>query len=201
MSYLSILIGAVLAGAAVYYWYKWHKDIKGDSADWIPRPEKKEAESLEAIVAAYHRGEIPGNNTSAAPSAPAAPAAMSVPAAVPAPLPAMPVRREGFLSGGPKLGYLLCKSALRDHHVFAHVPLHTLSASGLDPKLAQTTVDLLVCNAGLDPVAAIDVSGAEAPPPDAAKVQALRGLGIRYLRLSAKSLPRPGQLKDLLYRM
>lgn len=201
MSYLSILFGAILAGVAVYYWYKWHKDIKGDSADGSSRPARKEAESLEAIVAAYHRGELPGNSPSAARPAPAAPAATFVAAAAPAPLLAEPARREGFLSGATKLGYLLCKSALRDHHVFAHVPLHTLSASGLDPKLAQATVDLLVCNAGLEPVAAIDVSGAEAPPPDAAKAQALRGLGIRYLRLSAKSLPRPGQLKDLLYRM
>jgi hypothetical protein len=204
MNLFGILFGLILAAVAFYFWYKWYKAVKGDAAEWTSKQEAGGGESLEAFIAAYRSGAATAKDAPSPAPKPLSPAAVPVAqaAAAPIPVPATaPVAKESFLAGAPKLGYLLCKAALRDHHIFAHVPLRSLASPGLDARVAETTVDLLVCNAQLAPVAAIDVAGAEAGPPDAAKVQALRGLGLRYLRLSAKSLPRPEQLKDLLYRM
>jgi hypothetical protein len=50
-------------------------------------------------------------------------------------------------------------------------------------------------------VAAIDVIGPDGRATDTLKVDYLRSLGIRYLRLSASSLPRPEDIQALLYRM
>ena len=95
--------------------------------------------------------------------------------------------------------YLACKTGLRDHHIFAHVPLSALSTGGaIDPALA---VDLLICNAAMSAVAAIDLIDSGNGAANAAKSDYLKALGIRYLRLSAKSLPRPNELHALLYKM
>jgi len=60
---------------------------------------------------------------------------------------------------------------------------------------------LSVCNPAMSVVAAIDVIGPDGRAPDARKADYLRSLGIRYLRLSAKSLPKPEEIQALLYRM
>ena len=205
MSSLGAVLGVVIACAAVFYWYKWYKSVKGEAQmpGWSSGPaDKPGGESLEAFIAAYRSGDVTVKDAAAAAPKAAAtplPAVSRSPAATA--VPAMPVPRDSFLTGANKLGFLLCKSALRDHHVFAHVPLRHLAGSGIDPAVGDATVDLLICNASLRAIAAIDITGADTPPPGAAKVQALRDLKIRYLRLSAKSLPRPEQLRDLLYRM
>jgi hypothetical protein len=203
---LGLLLGAILAGLALYYWYKWYKSVKGEADGLLSKPGGRgNAESLEAFIAAYRKGEVSPGDLQAPPGAPpprpVKPAATAMPAAALAPATAPPELRQAFLAGAPKLGYLLCKAALRDHHVFAHVSLRVLGSPGLDPVIAQATVDLVICNAQLAPVAAIDVAAPGAGAPDAAKVEALRGLGLRYLRLTAKSLPKPEQLRDLIYRM
>ena len=73
-----------------------------------------------------------------------------------------------------------------------------------DPALAGAVVPLLICNAEMTPVAAIEVVGADATPdaaiPDPARVAHFRALGIRYLRLSVKTMPRPETLHALIYR-
>ena len=116
--------------------------------------------------------------------------------------PTAPVKRDAFVSGSTKLAYLACKTGLRDHHIFAHVPLAALSTGGaIDPALARTGVDLLICNAAMSAVAAIDLIDAGNGTANAAKTDYLRALGIRYLRLSAKSLPRPDELHAMLYKM
>jgi len=114
----------------------------------------------------------------------------------------VPVRRDQFLGGAVKLAYFLCKSGLKDHHVFAHVQLATLSATTVsDAGLARASIDLLVCNAEMSAVAAIELIGAEGQATDTLKVDYLRSLGIHYLRLSVKSLPKPEEIRALLYRM
>jgi hypothetical protein len=50
-------------------------------------------------------------------------------------------------------------------------------------------------------VAAIDLIDAGSGAANVAKSDHLKTLGIRYLRLSAKSLPRPDQWHALLYKM
>ena len=77
-----------------------------------------------------------------------------------------PAKRDAFVSGSTKLAYLACKTGLRDHHIFAHVQLSALSAGGaIDPVLARTGVDLLICNAAMSAVAAIDLIDASRSTP------------------------------------
>lgn len=72
---------------------------------------------------------------------------------------------------------------------------------GPAPRKARSRVNLLICNPAISIVAAIDVIGPEGRAPDAPKSDYLRSLGIRYLRLSASSRPRPEDIQVLLYRM
>jgi len=206
MNLLGAILGGIIAAAAVVAWFKWRKSTFGDDAPGLfsrKTKERNQGESLESFVAAYRRGEVSLKEDSKAPAA--TPAAVGT-----APVPQTPVaqpepghagRREPFLSGATKLAYYVCKSGLRDHHIFAHVPLQALSTGKLDALLAGAQISLLVCNAGMSVVAAIDVTSDAAGAGDAAKVDCLRSLGIRYLKLSPKSLPKPGDIRTLIYRM
>ena len=203
MKIAGALLGLLIMAAVFVVWYRAYKSIKGDDGPLFSidkRKPRKDNNSLDEFVAAYKRGEVaPGNGI---------PAAVKPATAVPpAPVAAVPARRDAFISGSTKLAYLACKTGLRDHHIFAHVPLSALSSGdAIDPTLARTGVDLLICNAAMSAVAAIDLidSGlidAGTGAANAAKSDYLKGLGIRYLRLSAKSLPRPDELHALLYKM
>jgi hypothetical protein len=203
MSGLGLILGGLLAAIALVVWFMWHKRMSGEEFGLLPKArDREERDSLEEFVAAYRRGEVSLKEEASPPHAPAAPAVAAT--ADPPPErrePALPARRDPFLSGATKLAYYVCKSGLRDHHVFAHVRMQSLCSGKLDPQLAESEISLLVCNAGLSIIAAIDVIGSEPASTDAAKAETLRSLGIRYLRLSAKSLPRPEEIGTLLYRM
>jgi hypothetical protein len=203
------IVGAIfgfLALAAVFVvWVRIYKSIKGDDSplfSWSKRSPKQEENSLEEFIASYKRGAVAAGGSM--------PVTAKSPSAVPpspmAPSPVVPttapVKRDAFISGSVKLAYLTCKAGLRDHHVFAHVQLSVLSTGGsIDPALARGGIDLLICNAALSAVAAIDLVDAGTDSTHAAKMDHLKALGIRYLRLSAKSLPRPDELHALLYKM
>jgi hypothetical protein len=204
MKIFGAILGFVLIAGLFVFWIRTYKSIKGEASSGLfgsaGSGDGKKTESLEAFIAAYRRGEVkvdpamPPGPAATPPSAPAAP--------TPAPRTLAPAKREPFLSGQVKLGYYLCKSGLRDHHVFVHVQIGTLYSAGTpDPAISRTTVDLLVCNAQMSAVAAIDLFVPGAPQPDPAKSDSLKSLGIRYLRLSTKSLPKPEELHALLYRM
>jgi hypothetical protein len=202
------LIGAILGFALIaglfVFWIRAYKSIKDEASGGLSGSsgsgKTDKPESLEAFIAAYRRGEVKAQPANPPTPAATASAAQIAPQAAPeAPVPA---KREPFLSGQVKLGYYLCKSGLRDHHVFVHVQVGTLYSAGTpDPELSRATVDLLVCNAQLSAVAAIDLVVPGAAQPHPAKSDSLRSLGIRYLRLSTKSLPKPEELHALLYRM
>lgn len=205
MNYFGLIFGGIVAIAAIAAWYRWHRSMTGeDNPGRLPAKGKKrdQSDSLEAFVAAYRQGAVSLTEETrplpvAAPSAPVAPA----PAAMDRLQPALPARRDAFLSGATKLAYYVCKSGLRDHHVFAQVRMQSLCTGKLEARLADAEISLLVCNAGMSIVAAIDVIGPEAAPADGTKAEALRSLGIRYLKLSPKSLPKPEDIRTLLYRM
>jgi hypothetical protein len=195
MKIAGALFGFLILAAVFVVWLRAYKSIKGDDGPLFSmgnRKSRKENNSLDEFIAAYKRGEVaPGNGIQAA--AKPATAAPSAPAS------ATPARRDAFVSGSTKLAYLACKTGLRDHHIFAHVPLSALSTgAAIDPA---STVDLLICNAAMSAVAAIDLIDAGSGAANAAKSDCLKALGIRYLRLSAKSLPRPDELHALLYKM
>ncbi|MEK6211653.1 MAG: DUF2726 domain-containing protein [Pseudomonadota bacterium] len=199
MAYFGVLAGLVIGGLVLLVWYKRHKDIAQEGNSGFPTSRKARSgdgpNSLEEFIAAYRRGEVPAGGTAVpAPSEATAPDAPPVAAA--------PSKRDPFLGSAVKLAYYLCKTGLKDHHVFAHVQLATLAAnSASDAALARGSVDLVVCNPAMSVVAAIDVIGPEVHAPDATKADYLRSLGIRYLRLSAKTLPKPEEIRALLYRM
>ena len=193
MAYFGVLAGLAIAGIVLWGWYKLHQEIKRDAG---PEPASRKPRSdagpnaLEQFIAAYRRGEV-----SAASPQPTAPPQAAAPASAPS-------KRDPFLGPAEKLAYYLCKTALKDHHVFAHVPLGMLSGdSKSDQALARGSVDLVVCNPAMTVVAAIDVIGPEGRAADAAKSDYLRSLGIRYLRWSARSPPKPEEVRALVYRM
>lgn len=205
MSWLGLIVGGMFAAIALVVWYQWHKSMtSGEEFGLLPKKarDREEEGSLENFVAAYRRGGVSlkqesGPSNAAAATVPAAPVG-APPGRIE---PALPARRDPFLSGATKLVYYVCKSGLRDHHVFAHVRMQSLCTGKLDAQLAESEISLLVCNAGMSIVAAIDVIGTEPASTDAAKAETLRSLGIRYLRLSPKSLPKPEEIRTLLYRM
>jgi hypothetical protein len=119
-------------------------------------------------------------------SAPAA-AATAAKAPTPPATPAMLLRPE------VKLAYLLFRTGLRDHHVFPKVRLGDLGFG-----VAIGTVDLLVCDPGFKYVAAIDIYGEE-KPDDVPKAMFLGRAGIKHLLFSSKAMPKPPQLKELIY--
>jgi hypothetical protein len=205
MKIFGAIVGFVLIAGLFVFWVRAYKSIKGEASSDLfgssGAGEGNKVESLDAFIAAYRRGQARVEPGIAAASRLAA-ASVSVAPSYAAPISAAPTKREPFLSGQVKLGYYLCKAGLRDHHVFVHVRIATLYAAGApDPAASGATVDLLVCNAQLSAVAAIDLVTPGASQPEPGKSDSLKSLGIRYLRLSTKSLPRPEELHALLYRM
>jgi hypothetical protein len=210
MKTLGALFGFIVLAAVFVLWYRAYKSIKGDDSALFPSGREKPAKtsSLEEFIASYKRGEVVvGDDASTslkanqgAKSASQPPIRLVAGYAETAPS-SPPAKREAFVSGTTKLAYLACRAGLRDHHVFAHVQLCALSEGTIDPSLAAAGIDLLICNAGLSAVAAIDLIDAASGPADAIKTDYLKTLGIRYLRLSAKSLPRPADWHALLYKM
>jgi hypothetical protein len=205
MKIVAALFGFAILAVVFVVWYRAYKDIKGDDSTLFSKgsgKSKTQNNSIEEFLASYKRGEV-AVGTSAAPTAATAAAKLpSAPLAVPPAAQPVPAKREPFVSGATKLAYLACKTGLRDHHIFAHVQLSMLSTGGaIDPALARTGVDLLICNTAMSPVAAVDLVDEGNAPLNAAKADYLKALDIRYLRLSAKSLPRPDELHALLYKM
>lgn len=161
----------------------------------VGRARGKNVPSLEEFVPAYRRGEVQAPSA-ATPLSAVAEKITQNEASGEAQL------RSAFLTPEVKLVYHVCRIGLRDHHTFANVRLATLCTPGpIAPSLSNAGGDLLVCNAGLTPVAALDVVGPQAGEPDPGKTEFLRTIGLRYLRLSAKSPPAPEALKAMLYRM
>ncbi len=211
---------ALLAGA-IYGWVVLQRKFRGEEAPARRRKRGKRDEEgdneLEAFISAYREGKIdpmllatgddgvdaalasvrPSAATAdeTTPAAAAALAAMGAPAAA-APAPASapaPTAPATLLRPDVKLAYLTFRSGLRDHHVFPNVRLGDLGFG-----VAVGTVDLLVCDSEFKYVAAVDVYTGE-KPDDRPKSMFLSRAGINHLILSIKAMPRPAQLRELIY--
>jgi hypothetical protein len=195
MDVVTVLFLAFILGGAGIAWYLVHRYLRTTSKT----DAGASSSELEAFIAAYRSGRIDAQAAAGAP-VPAVPrAAAARAAAAPAPATAesgKPRRPGALLRPEVKLAYLSLRAGLRDHHVFPNVPIADLGHGD-----APGRVDLIVSGPDFMTVAAIDVSaGAGAAANDTDKVAFLRAAGIRYLRLNARAMPKPDELKTLLYR-
>jgi hypothetical protein len=120
------------------------------------------------------------------------------------------LRKARYLGRTDALIYMLFKTGLPDHAVFANVAMADVvepapSLQGIEReqnlrKLALYRLNLVVCDGKMEIVAAVVL---EDTSSDAARVQfaesSLAGTGIRVVRLHAASLPRHHQVRALVY--
>ena len=117
-------------------------------------------------------------------------------------------RRARILTDAQRLLFLVLRAAMPEHLIMAHVRIVDLlespyAADADDARLRALTrerLDFVVCDSDLVPVAAIVLyeSGIERVPDESTKVEALRAIGIRFLRFRADSLPRPAEVRNLV---
>jgi hypothetical protein len=142
-------------------------------------------------------------------AAPAAPAPASVPAAAPVPATASAAVRERFLGQHETLLYLLLKTGLPDHEIFANVSLASvtaLPAGGGEReqqlrRLAPYQLDFVVCDKSMRVVAAVDfetAGGAEAAGIQQFKADYLKRAGIRLVRVNPAAMPKRDQVRALV---
>jgi hypothetical protein len=72
-----------------------------------------------------------------------------------------------------------------------------------DPRLRDMLhqrIDCVVCRNDLVPVAALVVYAAAMPraPDEQKRAETLRGLGLKFLRFRADSVPRPAEMRSLV---
>lgn len=228
MIWIQGILAVGLVAGVIYAWVvlrrKFHGDDNGSPARPRRRTRDDEGENeLEAFVAAYREGKIdptlmanandgvdvalasvrPASVVSherapgpAVASASISPAAMKAPPPKPStvkPEAPAPTASGTLFRPEVKLAYLTFRSGLRDHHIFPNVRLGDLGFG-----VAVGKVDLLVCDAEFKYVAAVDVYAGE-KPDDVAKSMFLSRAGINHLMVSTKAMPKPAQLRELIY--
>ena len=222
MFVFKLVLALIIIIAVLILVFRFHKEIKEQNAALsLGKKGGEGSAELEAFIAAYRRDQALGAGQASQTTAPAAPASTAQPAppapasklapAAPAAQPASPApaavsaaakARAAFLSGPTKLGFLVLKAGLPDHHVFAHTRVSDLLDGLAIPGLANVRVDLVVCNKDLAIVAAVDLpNGAQVDSLiEREKEQRLRAAGIRYLRLEPGAFPKPAQVRELIYK-
>ncbi len=192
-----IAAGAIIAGAFAAF-YRIQREIRdsgtGSSGHGRESDRQSRAE-LDAFIASYRSGHAAASTTDGA--VPALSTATITPPASAATWTARPA----FLTGPGKLIYLLMRAGLPDHHVFANTRTVELIDLPVSNALAQSRIDLVVCNSDLKIVAAIDVAdGADGGNAlEQEKQRRIGAAGIRYVRLSRSNFPKPAQVRQLVY--
>ena len=145
-----------------------------------------------------------------------------LPAAVPAPAarpheddaPAAPLyaMRERILNPPQTLLYYLLKTGLPDHVIFPRVTLGSILETGPGlsgiardeqiRRLAALTVEFVVADKTMRPLAVVELSAPEQPgaaqADRAAARTRLEAAGLRYVELDAKALPRKDAIRGLV---
>ncbi len=149
-------------------------------------------------VTAPPAAPVPAQASHAAPAPPA-----------PAPAPAAAAVRERFLGQHETLLYLVLKTGLPDHEIFANVSLAAvmaLPASGGEReqqlrRLAPYQLDFVVCDKSMRVIAAVDIEtagGAEAAGIQQFKADFLKQAGIRLVRVNPAAMPKRDQVRALV---
>jgi len=220
MDWMNVVIGFVLMGGVLIGWYRLMRHLEGEGGSGmkldLPKGKARRGEGaneLEQFVATHRVGgvplpaeafteSVPPGMTAVSP-APSAPAASSMaPTSAPSPAPAKstptavpPAARSAPLLSGPaKLAFLVFRTALPDHLVFARVSLGEIVA---DAGIARGHVfTLVVCRPDLAVVALADLATPEGPP--AAVSTTLARAGLRHIVIDPERLPRREAVRALL---
>lgn len=116
-------------------------------------------------------------------------------------------RRPRLLDERQRLLYLVLRAALTDHVIMANIRVADLvdttaaSTNGTQEtrlqRLLHERIDCVVCNGELVPIAAVMVydQTAAVSLDERIKVDALRELGVKFLRFRADNLPKPAQMR------
>jgi intracellular sulfur oxidation DsrE/DsrF family protein len=151
----------------------------------------------------------PAPTASATAPVPVSHAVPAAPAAAPAAAAAAVTARERFLGQHETLLYLLLKTGLPDHEIFANVSLAAivaLPASGGEReqqlrRLAPYQLDFVVCDKSMRVIAAVDIEtagGADAAGIQQFKADYLKRAGIRLVRVNPAAMPKRDQVRTLV---
>ena len=196
---LAIVAPIVFIGTVMYVIYK----IRRASQERRQRSDERATQLLTHL-----QNRVP------APSAPdaarAAPAALQAARASAASPATVLMRRARIVNDAQRMLFLALRVALPEHLIMAHVRIVDLLdlPQGSDAlerdvrlrALARERLDFVVCDSDLAPVAAIVLyaAGIDQVPDERAKVEALREIGVRFLRFRADSVPRPAEVRNLV---
>jgi hypothetical protein len=210
--WIQLTIAGVIVAAALVGLAQFHRHLRGEGSGLFSRRKasepKADAGDLDAFIAAYRRDKSAGGQPAAPVVASPAPtpAAAPVPVLAAAPTPSKPP--GPFLQGQAKVLYLVLKAALSDHHIFVYTRLTDVIkpiGKPLTPQgraqFAQSRVDFVVCNKALNVVALLDISDGTRPDdPIKQHLQPqLAAGGIRYVRVAPYALPKPAEVRQLVY--
>jgi Protein of unknown function (DUF2726) len=203
-AWILVLVG-VAAGIAYSIWNYRKKSAAREAAS-----QQRFAELLREQATASGR-PVPAP-AAAAPAAVQAPISHAAPAPpVPAPVPAATAAaaRERFLGQHETLLYLLLKTGLPDHEIFANVSLASVAtlpaaASEREQQLRRLSpyhLNFVVCDKSMRIVAAVDIEaggGADAAGIQQFKADYLKRAGIRLVRVNSTAMPRRDQVRGLV---
>jgi hypothetical protein len=200
MSWGKVLFGFVIILGVFIAWFRVMKSISGGGGGGVDmrvgRDRRKDAgvNELEQIIAAHRSGDlgvvIPVIPKEASPAPPQAGTQFPLPALLQAPV---------LLSGAQKLAYLIFKSGVPDHHVFARVPLGELlplEVAGAD--LGRHAFALVVCRPDFTVAAAVDIADPTTTQRMALVNRALQTASIRHIVLEPRRMPKPRDVRALL---
>lgn len=202
MSWGKVLVGFVIILGVFIAWLRIMKSMSGGGGSGLDmrvgRDRRKDGgvNELERIIAAHRAGNGAANDGVASPpvSAEMQPTQENAPAPVPALLQA-----PMLLSGAQKLAYLVFKTGIPDHHIFARVPLGELlplELAGAD--LGRHAFALVVCRPDLTVVAAVDIADPEKAQHTAVVSRTLQSASIRHIVLDPRQMPKPKDVRALV---
>ncbi len=209
MDWMKIVAGFVIMMAVIMIWFRVMKQIRGDGGSGVdvsmPKRRKRRADEgandLERFIQSHRTGESERPDTVALdPVATAAASAPARAASVPGPAASPAMSAPVLLAGVHRLLYLVLKTGLPGHHVFARVMLRDLvPASTARADVGAHVLAFVVCKSDFSAVAAIEL----APLADSVRTEfvqrALAATGIRHVVLDASALPRPVAVRALVY--
>lgn len=128
--------------------------------------------------------------------------------------------RMPALEGPARLIYLLLKTALPDHHIFPNARVGDFVREAPSATLAQK-IDFLVCDRAFTPVCAVCIAAKSEPAHASENISTvaptgeradestdaspfastgvpslLRGIGLRYVALNPRALPKRGEIRE-----